>query len=159
MVRRACVILLLVLVVAFPITAAAADLPIDINRIGQQGNTGQHRHGHTHFGAGLFTQESRRVNEAMAAHLLRRQEASLDSLFNTMPVERIFDPYEHIANVANGFALFSVPTDFSHIYIPAQAEAIPTWVFVLTISLCMATGFVLAVVMIQKKRGDEADVY
>jgi len=94
----------------------------------------------------------------LAAHTLRRQETYI-YLFNTISFEYEINIHEHITSTANSLVLFSTPTDFSHINIPAQEEPLPMWVFVIAITVCAMVGFALAMIRRSKKKRQAIDVY
>ncbi|MCL2839987.1 MAG: hypothetical protein FWE05_04360 [Defluviitaleaceae bacterium] len=150
--------IILILLTAFSLNTPAygADLPIDITAIGREGNL-HPQFGH-HFSTNLFTEDAMRVNAARAEQVNRRQETSYD-LFSNIPFAYEVDMFEHLTNTGYHLALFSAPRDFSHINIPLEGETLSTWIIVFTLGVCAIAGFVLAMVMKTKKKGQSADVY
>jgi len=131
------------------------DLPIDINAIGRQDSTAAPV---TRFGTSLFTEDSVQINNALAQQVRHRQETSAQ-LFDIVSAEYVIEPLEQIADSAGRLALFSTPTDFSHINAPAQETPISIWVIVLVLAVCAVGGFILAVALRAKKKEQTKDVY
>lgn len=141
-----------VAVFAMPITVNATDLPIDIDAIRTQDNTDQRIT--PHFSTDLFTEDSQRASEAVVAQFARRQETSV-YLFSAVPYEDEVNIREHIVTTTNNLALFSVPTNYSHVNIPTSDVALSNGTIALTIAICAVIGFIFAMALRKKRQVED----
>ena len=124
------------------------DLPIDINAINRQQTTNTQIT--TRFGEHLFTENSVRVNDALAAQIQRRQETGI-YLFNTITTNETAPPHVQLLSTSQSMALFAAPSNFDHINIPEGETPLSSVVIIVTLALCVLLGFVLSVVWRSRK--------
>ena len=147
---------LAVIAIHLPHPVHAYDLPIDITAIGRQEiQTGRVTH---RIGAHLFSEESRRVNYAMAQQVQQRQETA-QTLFATVAWNYETDAHTRVQAGASNMALFSQPVTFTVFSTDTDTFQIPTWAIVLGLVVCAAVGFVLALRSTAKRRRLAEDVY
>ena len=132
------------------IQITAEDLPIDITAIGRQEVV---RDGiiTVRVGANLFTEDARRVNEALGEQIRQRQ-AIVQYLFTSIPENNEIEPQMQVMNTAYSLALFAQPATFSNIPNPQPPDTIPIWIVIPLITLCAIGGFVWALISIKKKK-------
>ena len=130
----------------------STDLPIDITAIGRQANTNaNHLQPATRFGTHLFTPDAQIVNEALAAQIRQRQESYV-YLFDEVSFDFAIDPHIQLLSTADSLALFSQPTNYSHITMPQEEEPLPIWIFALVLAACAIIGFIWAMTNRAKKK-------
>ena len=135
----------------------AEDLPIDITAIGRQ----EVRDGliTVRIGANLFTEDSRRVNEALAEQIRQRQ-ATAQYLFTSISEAYEVEPHMQIINSAINSALFTQPSSFSNINLPPDdTSSISMWLVIPIIALCAVSGFIWALISSKKKKGQVEGVH
>ena len=149
-------ICVVILSIILAISANAEDLPIDISAIGRQ----EVRDGliTVRIGANLFTEDARRVNEALEEQIRLRQ-ATAQYLFTSIPEIYEVEPHVQLMNTANSLALFAQPASFSNLSLPQEPDSIPMWIILAVIALCAAGGFIWALISGKKKKGQAEGVH
>jgi len=141
---------------SFITTAYAYDLPIDIDAIGRQNlHTGRFTQ---RIGENLFTEDSQRINYALAYRIQQRQDVAL-TLFETVAFNDDVNPRDTVMAAASGLGLFSQPTTATTFNTVQEDTEIPTWAIAAIIAVCAIIGFALALRSIAKKRRQVEDVY
>ena len=135
--------------ILFCITAYATDLPINIHDIGRQGDGNNSTM--SRFGVHLFTDDAKKINEAMADNVRRRQETAI-YLFEHLSADNAIEPYEQIVNASVQSALFTEPVNFSRITIPSDTASIPSWLIITILLGCAAGGFLWALLSKKKEQ-------
>ncbi|MCL2248081.1 MAG: hypothetical protein FWC13_02310 [Oscillospiraceae bacterium] len=141
---------LCVVILSDGIVAVAVDLPIDISVINQDVGTGE---AHTaNRNIEILTPNAGEITRAIGEQSARQRETAILGLFLESGNQTVIK-YEQISSAAYGFGLFSEPTDFSGTRVVTEDNSISTWLVVVIFSLSAIGGFLLAVLLIQRKRG------
>ena len=140
-----------------PVPLHAADLPIDIDAIRRQPTTDIQLPGQ--FRTNLFTDDSRILTDAVEEQNRLRQESASELFSEARALYYPVDSRDRLAQTVESMALFSTPTDFSHVSMPSQEDEIPTWLIVIIIAAASFVGFLLAMIVRSKKKSGEGDVH
>jgi len=148
-------VLSFLVMLSFITTAHAYDLPIDIDAIGRQTPTGRFTQ---RIGENLFTEDSQRINDALAERIQQRQDIAF-TLFETVSFNEDVNPRDTVMAAASDLNLFSQTTTFTTFNTVQEDTEMPTWAIVAIIAVCAIVGFALALRSIAKKRKQAEDVY
>jgi len=130
--------------------AIAVDLPINIDVITQDVGIGE---AHTaNRNIEVFTPNARQLSRAINEHATQRRETKLSDLFAEYG-SRVTSKSEQITSAAHNLALFAEPLNFSGMRMVMDDDSIPVWLIVLIFTISTVGGFVLAALLIQRKRG------
>ena len=149
-------VLSFLVILSFITTAHAYDLPIDIDAIGRQNpHTGRFTQ---RIGENLFTEDSQRINYALAYRIQQRQDVAL-TLFETVAFNDEVNPRDTVMAAASDLNLFSQPTNVTTFNTAQESTEISTWAIAGIIVVCAVIGFIWALRSIAKKRRQAEDVY
>jgi len=154
--KIAWMVIAIVMTFAIGTSVYAYDLPIDITAIARQ-DTPMGRVTHR-IGAHLFTSDAQRINDAMANDILQRQD-TVGDLF-LYKAYRSTTPLQYgLLTAASDMNLFNQPVNFTRFHVADERFEIPNWVFIVTLSVCAAAGFLFALRSISNKRSKQERVY
>ena len=137
----------------------STDLPIDISAIGR-GEQTDITLSLRFFDLDLFSENSQRVNQAMAWYRYLNWASLGANLFETFETTREQNPDQQTAYMASNLELFAQPTTFRTLgqNQTAPEDEIPVLIVVLVLFVFAGLGFVLARVFVSRK-GDNPNVH
>ena len=144
-----CLILIVSLLLGFPMTVQAEDLPIDADTIG----TGRHESPfRVRHNIDLFSESSQRLERSMVRQMQIEREALESGLFDVPQENQMVDFDLRVRDVTADYALFVEPVVFNRILrAEPEARSVPVWLIVFLFIFCAGSGFVLARVITQKR--------
>jgi len=135
-------------------TASAVDLPIDIDII--TGDRGSGEAYTANINTELLTPNAYEITQSINEHTHQKREELTSSLFLLSSDGEVLSIYEQIAASATNTALFSQPSDYSGMRMINDGSSIPLWIIISLFAICCIGGFVLARILMERRREKES---
>ena len=147
----------LIFMLSAVITAGAADLPIDIDIIGQDGGSGE---AHTaNVNVEILTPNANEITKAINEYNRQNREMLIFGLFTADGGDEALSKHEQVVESITDSALFSQPSNYTGMRMINEDNSIPVWVIIVLFATSITAGFILAYIIMHRKRGQEQDVH
>jgi len=135
------------------LTVGAVDLPIDIEVIGQDTGSGEAYSANRNIE--LFTPDSQEISSAIIEHAVKKRETTLSGLFTANNGEDIPNVHRQIEIAAHNADIFTEPSNYTGMRMISEDSSISTWMVMIIFAASIVCGFILAGIMVQRKRGEK----
>ena len=143
------------LLLLLPFSALAADLPINIDAIGQMDNENRREAVTARFGIDLFSPTADEVNRALVAQRNQRREAVATDLFEEPHAHQTIDVEAQILRAAQDSALFAQPMQVTRAVSIEVEESFSMWLIAAVLLGSAGIGFLIARAMTSRKERKE----
>jgi len=151
--KVALLITLLLIILSTATPAIAADLPIDIDIIGQDTGTGEV---HTaNANVEILTPTAQEITQAINEHHQQKREEMISSLFVAGYDREALSLHDQMKKVVADSTLFNQPSDFTGVRTISEDSPTPTWAIIILFTVSVLGGFVLARVLMKHRKEDE----